>query len=84
MGMRGYGGYGAFGGGWWMMFLWPIFWLLIPAGIILLVRYLWPSVSREQPPWREQGSSALEILRERYARGEIEQEEFLRRKQELR
>ncbi len=45
MGTMGYGGYGGFGGGgWWMGLLGPIFWLLLIAGIILLVRYLWPAV----------------------------------------
>ncbi len=79
MGMMGYGGFG--GGGLLMGFLGPVFWLLIIAGIILLVRYLWPTVGATAG--REREGSALEILRERYARGEIDQEEFTRRKQDL-
>ena len=61
---------------------------LIVVGIVLLVR----GVSRHdysQPspppghPTGPAGRSSLQILEERYARGEIDREEFLQRKQDL-
>ena len=56
-------------GGWIMMLL---FWAVIIAGIVVLVRALSrPSVSAQPGP-----DSALEILRRRYAAGEISKEQF--------
>jgi putative membrane protein len=47
------------------------------AGLVFAIRWL---VS----PKREAGSdTALDILRQRYARGEIDKEEFLARKRDL-
>jgi putative membrane protein len=52
-----------------------IIWALIIAGIVALVRYLRaPRVSERTP---------LEILKERYARGEISKEEFEKMKKDL-
>jgi putative membrane protein len=71
----GYGyGYGGI-----FMILW---WVLIIVGIVALVRWLMTSApSRAGRQAAEK--SALDILKERYARGEIEQEEFQRKKREL-
>ena len=63
------------GGGWWMMILW---WVIIIAAIVLLVRYA-ASTNTNTP----QEKSALDILKERYARGEIDKEEFREKKQDL-
>jgi putative membrane protein len=56
-------------GGWIMMLL---FWALIIAGIVVLVRTL----SRPNVPAQQSSDNALEILRRRYAAGEITKEQF--------
>ncbi len=68
-------------GGMWgmgMMFMMLLFWFLVIVGLILVVRWFL-SDQRE----RRGGDSALEILRQRYARGEINKEEFEAKKRDL-
>ncbi len=69
-------GFGAFG----MLFM-LVFWGLIIAGIVLLVKWL-VEQSRAGGP-RPGGESALDILKQRYARGEIDKEEFEAKKRDL-
>ena len=67
-------------GGFWgigMMFMMLLFWVLIIAGLVLGVRWLLRQ-DRER-----RSDSALEILRRRYARGEINKEEFEAKKKDL-
>lgn len=64
-----------FGGGWFMMILW---WGLIIVGIVLLVKWLGGQKSRTK-----RDDSALEILKKRYASGEISKEEFEEKKKDL-
>jgi putative membrane protein len=71
-------GYG-FGFGGIFMILW---WVLIIVAILALVKWL-ASSSSTSASRRVAEKSALDILKERYARGEIEQEEFQRKKREL-
>ncbi len=76
-GMGGGWGFGIFG----MVFM-LVFWVLIIAGIVLVVRWL---VDQRRPgsasgPGAE---SPLDILKKRYARGEIGKEEYDRMKQDL-
>jgi putative membrane protein len=73
--MDGYG-YGMMGGGYWILGL--IFWILVIIGLVLLIKYLWGSgtVKKEE-------ESALEILKKKYARGEISKEEFEEKKNVL-
>ena len=67
--------WGGWGAGW--MFLWmALFW----GGTILLI--IW-GVRQFTPNNRQGGNRALEILEERYARGEIDREEFETRRQHL-
>jgi putative membrane protein len=62
----------------WLGPLWTLLMIgLIVAGVIIVVRML----SSRQPP-SERGS--LQILEERFARGEIDEEEFRRRRDALR
>ncbi|HSQ82688.1 MAG TPA: SHOCT domain-containing protein [Casimicrobiaceae bacterium] len=76
MGSYGWGQGGAFGMIW--MLLW---WVLIILGIVLLAKWLFrrPQGGGGHAP----GNRALEILRERYARGEIDKKEFEERKRDL-
>ena len=74
-------------GAWlWMSVMMVVFWGLIIAGIVVLVRYL--TGSRQGGPSAsssDQGRpSAEELLDERFARGEIEQDEYTRRRELLR
>jgi len=74
--MDGYGMTGGFG--WIFMVLW---WVLIVVGIVALVK--WVS-SRSGPSGRSSdGGRSLDILKERYARGEIDDQEFQKRKRDL-
>jgi putative membrane protein len=52
------------------------------VGVVFLVKYLMQSGGREGRSGSS-GSSALDILEQRYARGEIDQEEFEAKKREL-
>jgi putative membrane protein len=70
------GGYGFVGG---LMML--LFWGVLIALIVLAVR--WLSDSRSGAGGSAGRRDPLEILRERYARGEIDDEEFERRKRLL-
>jgi putative membrane protein len=60
-----------------MMVMMLGFWILLITAIVLGIRWL---VAHGREPRRD---SALDILRERYARGEINREEFESRKQDL-
>jgi putative membrane protein len=64
------------GHGWWGGFGMLLFWGLIIAVAVFAVRAL---TDKRQGDMRD----PIEILRERYARGEIDEDEFRRRKQEL-
>jgi len=67
--------WGVWGAG--MMLMMFVFWAVVIAGIILGIRWL---VSQGRPA---RGDAALEILRQRYARGEIDKQEFEARKRDL-
>ena len=76
------------GGGWYAMIFGPLFMILffaiLMAAIAFLVRWLggpWPGTAppHHAPPAR----SALDILKERFARGEIDKDEFEERRRVL-
>jgi putative membrane protein len=68
----------------WMPFMGMIFWLLILFLIIAaVVALLRPGSVRDRTANSSKRLSALEILEERYARGEINQEEYLQKKQDI-
>ena len=57
-----------------------LFWGLLIALIVVLLRSTWSAGACGK---REEGKSALDILKERYARGEIGKEEFEQKKRDL-
>jgi putative membrane protein len=87
----GYGGYpmgpgmmGGWGGGWFGGILMMIFWILIIVGVVFLIRWLAQSTKGHSSPGSTGSSNrALDILKERYARGEINKQEFEEKKREL-
>lgn len=76
-GMMGWGGMGWFG----PLFM-IIFWGVIIVFFVLLIRSLLSS-NRSRTAGPNQEDSALEILKKRYARGEIDKEEFEAKKKDL-
>ncbi|MBI2219080.1 MAG: SHOCT domain-containing protein [Candidatus Rokubacteria bacterium] len=74
--------------GWWMwgaggvvmMLMMLTFWGLVITGLVLGVRWLARQGREERP---DRSDRALDILRERYARGEIDKEEFEARRRDL-
>jgi putative membrane protein len=69
------------GGGWYGMIFGPLLMILALAAAIavaaLLFRWIAGPWHGAQPPYPMQsGRTALDILKERYARGEIDKEEF--------
>jgi putative membrane protein len=77
-GMMGWG----YGMGWFGMILMGLFWIAIIVGIIFLIRWLFVSAGTKS--YRaDSEDSALEILKKRYARGEINKEEFEQKKKDL-
>ena len=76
------------GGGWYGMIFGPLIMILVLAAVIaavvLLVRWAggpWPGAA--PPHHAPTGPTPLDILKERYARGEIDQEEYLLRRTNL-
>ncbi|HMB44590.1 MAG TPA: SHOCT domain-containing protein [Candidatus Methanoperedens sp.] len=55
-----------------------IFWILVIIGLVLLIKYLWGGGRTKRGK-----ESALEILKKKYARGEINKEEFEAKKKDL-
>jgi len=80
--------YWGWGFGWWIggMIMMVIFWIVVVVGILALIRWLsGQSQPRRisRPQAKESFESALEILRKRYARGEITKEEFENMKKDI-
>ena len=76
-----WGHMGDYGWGWGGMWLgMALFWGLLAAAVVVFVRY---TMRRDDASGREREKSALDILKERYARGEIGREEFQQKKQDL-
>jgi putative membrane protein len=66
------------GWGAWAMLVPFIFWIVVLIGVALLIQKLVVDQRREPPENR-----ALDVLSQRYANGEIDREEYLRRRQDI-
>ena len=80
-GMMGPGVMGGFGWMWLMPIFFIIFWGLVIWGIVALVRGLSGSRGSDSAP--PTADSALEVLKKRYARGEIDKKEYEEKKKDL-
>ena len=78
-GMMGHGVMGSFGWWWFMPIFMIIFWGLVIWGIVALVR----SLSGSRGSDSSKADSALDVLKKRYARGEIDKTEFEEKKKDL-
>ena len=58
-----------------------IFWIVLIVGVVLLV--IWVIQRAAGGGTSKTGESALEILKKRYARGEISKEEFEEKKRDI-
>ena len=68
-------GFGFFG-----FFMMLLFWTAVVAGIVFVIRWISHGGTAKSSPGYD---APLEILKKRYASGEIDREEFVVRKQEL-
>ena len=73
---------GSWGGGWFGGIFMMFFWVLAIVGLILVIRWLFQATGRKEFGGNT-GSRALEILKERYARGDIDKAQFESIKQDL-
>jgi putative membrane protein len=73
---------GGWGMGWFGGIFMIIFWILILVALAFFVKWLIQSTSGRRSDYPE-SSRALEILKERYARGEIDRAEFEEKKKVL-
>lgn len=61
-----------------------IFWILIIVGLVFLAKWLIYDTKGEKfSIQRRSGSQAIDLLKERYARGEISKAEFEAKKKDL-
>jgi len=68
--------------GWLFLFMIAAFWIAVILAIIFWIRWLVISTARKGRGLKTE-DSAFEILRMRYAKGEIDKEEFEQKKKDL-
>ena len=74
---------GGWGMGWFGGIFMMIFWVLILVGLVFLIKWLIQSTSRGKLEEGGGAGRALDILKERYARGEIDKAENKTKKADL-
>lgn len=88
-GRGGYSGYGpgmmgwGYGGGWFSTIIGIILLVAVVVGVFFLIRWIISASTKQSGHESGAGDSALEILRKRYASGEINKEEFEEKKKDL-
>lgn len=73
---------GGWGGGWFGGIFMIIFWILILVALVVFIKWVFQSTNRGHTG-AAGGNRALDILKERYARGEINKTEFEAMKADL-
>lgn len=68
------GNFGFMGGSMW------IYWIALIVGIIFLLRWI---VQQSKPIEQRSNEDPLELLKKRYVNGEIEQDEYMKRRKNL-
>jgi putative membrane protein len=70
-----------FGHGWWFVggFVWLV-WIAIIIGLVFFIKWI---VLQNKPKETRAGETPLDVLKMRYARGEINKEEFEQKKKDL-
>jgi putative membrane protein len=74
---------GGWGMGWFGGIFMLLFWILVIAGLIYLIKWLIQTTKGNSGTNQGGSSGALDILKERYARGEIDKREFEEKKKDL-
>ena len=87
---EGYGGWGmghgmmgGWGMGWLSMVFMIILWVLVIVGLVFLIKWVIQTTKGEKTIVGASSTRATDILKERYARGEINKEEFEKMKRDL-
>lgn len=86
---RDYGGYsmmgpgmmGGWGMGWFVIIFMLIFWVLVIVGLVSFIKWLIQTTSREKS--EAGGGRVLDILKERYTRGEIDKRKYKEMRKDL-
>lgn len=74
---------GGWGMGWFGGIFMIVFWVLIIIGLIFLIKWLIQGTRGGPSRPLSDSSRALDILKERYARGEIDKQEFEEKKKDI-
>jgi len=74
---------GGWGMGWFGGIFMILFWILVIVGLVLLIKWLVQSSKGHSERPGDGSSRAIDILNERYARGEINKQEFEEKKRDL-